>query len=166
MERYPLKEVCIRITKGRSLYSDRPISTPQEAVAVMQKELSQYDREVICVVNVNSQLQPINYHVVSVGTVDSTVAYIPNIMKSGILSNASGFVMLHNHPAGTQTPSREDLALTKRVIEAGKICGIKCIDHIIVADEIGYSMRENNYAEFDNDAVSMAAEEILSNRKE
>lgn len=99
-KRYKLKEVCIRLAEGHPLYSDVPLSSPTAALDVMRRELSQYDREVLCVVNLNNKLKPINFNIVSMGSINGSIASIPNILKSGILSNAYGFLLLHNHPSG------------------------------------------------------------------
>ena len=103
-KRYKLKEVCIRLAEGHPLYSDVPLSSPTAALDVMRRELSQYDREVLCVVNLNNKLKPINFNIVSMGSINGSIAAIPNILKSGILSNAYGFLLLHNHPSGEVTP--------------------------------------------------------------
>ena len=141
---YKLREVRIRLEEGRSLLSAVPMSDLEAAMEVMRRELSGYDREVLCVVNLNSRLQPINFHVVSVGDLSQSIASIPNILKTGILSNAQSFMLLHNHPSGDVTPSQVDIQMTKRVLEAGKILGIGCVDHIIVGggNETYFSMRE------------------------
>ena len=160
---YKLREVRIRLEEGRSLLSAVPMSNPEAAMDVMRRELSGYDREVLCVVNLNSRLQPINFHVVSVGDLSQSIAFIPNILKSGILSNAQSFMLLHNHPSGDVTPSREDIQLTRRVLEAGKILGISCVDHIVVGggNETYFSMREQGTLDFADQTISMAAEDIL-----
>ena len=67
---YKLKEVCIRLAEGHPLYSDVPLSSPTAALDVMRKELSQYDREVLCVVNLNNKLKPINFNIVSMGSIN------------------------------------------------------------------------------------------------
>ena len=69
--KYKLKEVCVRLTEGHPLYSEVPVSSPEAALEVMRKELSQYDREILCVVNMNSRLQPINFNIVSVGDIST-----------------------------------------------------------------------------------------------
>ena len=160
---YKLKEVCIRLAEGHPLYSDRPLSSPAAALDVMKREMSQYDREVLCVVNMDSRLRPINFNIVSVGTIDQSIAAIPNILKSGILSNAGSFLLLHNHPSGEVTPSQDDIQTTRKVIEAGKIMGIPCMDHIVVGGGNGNycSMREAQLADFSNQTISMTAEDIL-----
>ena len=160
---YKLKEVCIRLAEGHPLYSDRPLSSPAAALDVMKREMSQYDREVLCVVNMDSRLRPINFNIVSVGTIDQSIAAIPNILKSGILSNAGSFLLLHNHPSGEVTPSQDDIQTTLKVIEAGKIMGIPCMDHIVVGGGNGNycSMREAQLADFSNQTITMTAEDIF-----
>ena len=162
-KRYKLKEVCIRLAEGHPLYSDVPLSSPTAALDVMRKELSQYDREVLCVVNLNNKLKPINFNIVSMGSINGSIASIPNILKSGILSNAYGFLLLHNHPSGDVTPSREDIQTTRRCIEAGKIMDIPCLDHVIVdgGNSDYYSFRESGMVDFTNEKISMTAEQIL-----
>ena len=163
LKHYKLKEVCVRLAEGPPLYSDWPIDSPGEAIKVMRGELSRYDREVLCVVNLNTRKQPINFHVVSVGELNQSIASIPNILKSGILSNAGSFLLLHNHPSGDVTPSQDDIMTTRRVNEAGKILGIPCLDHIIIGggNRNYYSMREEKTVDFTSQTISMTAEDIL-----
>lgn len=147
---YPLQEVWIRLEEGRVLYSGERMTSPEQAVDVMQREMSRYDREVVCIVNLNNAKQPINFNIVSVGTLGVSIVDVANVLKSSILSNAGAFIMLHNHPGGDPTPSGADLEVTKRLILAGNLMGIPCVDHIIIAGgrkEI-YSMREHNDLEF------------------
>lgn len=162
-KKFKLKEVCVRLVGGRSLYSDGPMDTPRAAFEVMRKEMSQLDRECLCVVNLDTKLKPINFNVVSVGELSQSIVAIPNVLKSSLLSNAAGFLLLHNHPSGDPTPSEADIEATKRVIEAGKIIGIQCVDHIVIGAEEGRfcSFREENLADFGKKNISMTAEEIL-----
>ena len=69
-KQYELKEVVLRLAEGRSLYSDQAISNADAAVDVMRKELMQQDREVLCVVNLNAKMKPINFNIVSVGNLN------------------------------------------------------------------------------------------------
>ena len=160
---YKLKEVCIRLAEGHPLYSDVPLSSPAAALDVMRREMSGLDREMLCVVNQNTRLQAINFNIVSIGDINQSIAAIPNILKSGILSNAGSFLLLHNHPSGEVTPSQDDIQTTRKVIEAGKIMGIPCMDHIVVGGGNGNycSMREAQLADFSNQTISMTAEDIL-----
>ena len=133
---YQAKEVCIRLAKGRALYSEQPLSSPAATLDVMRREMSRYDREVLCVVNMNSRLQPINFNIVSVGDINTSIAAIPNIMKSGLMTNAGSFLLLHNHPCGSQSrtkirrtkhPGRASCCLPSRSTRTStaKACGLR-----------------------------------------
>ena len=161
---YELKEVVLRLAEGQSLYSDQVISNADAAVEVMRKELMQEDRERLVVINLNSKMKAINYNVVSVGSLTQTVADIPFIMKSAICSNAASTILLHTHPSGDPTPSGLDVELTKRVVEAGKLIGISCADHVIVGCGTGFtfSMREQGIVDFDSTYRGVAAEDIIN----
>ena len=76
------------------------------------------------------------------GSINGSIASIPNILKSGILSNAYGFLLLHNHPSGDPTPSRMDREVTERISRAGHLLGIELIDHLIIGDLCYTSLRE------------------------
>ena len=151
-KQYELKEVVLRLAEGRSLYSDQAISNADAAVDVMRKELMQQDREVLCVVNLNAKMKPINFNIVSVGNLTQTVADIPFITKSAICSGAASTILLHTHPSGD------------RVVEAGKLIGISCVDHVIVGCGTGhtFSMREQGTVDFDPTYRGVAAESIMN----
>ena len=79
---------------------------------------------------------------VSHGTVTNSVFSPREIFQKALMLGAVSIVMIHNHPSGDATPSSEDMAATKAVMEAGKILGIQLADHVIVADRTYYSMKE------------------------
>jgi len=72
--------------------------------------------------------------VVSVGSLNQSIVHPREVFKTACLSNAAAVILVHQHPTGDATPSREDIAITKRLSEAGEIMGIKVLDHIIVGD--------------------------------
>ena len=147
---YPFREVWIRLEEGRTLYSEEKIEAASQAVEVMEREMSRYDREVVCIVNLNNLNQPINFNIVSMGTLCSSLVDVANVLKSCILSNAASFIMLHNHPSGEVTPSGPDMEVTRRLILSGNLMGIPLLDHIIIAGgrKESYSMRENGDMNF------------------
>lgn len=150
---YELPEVQVRLAEGKSLYSDQPMSSPKRATEIMAKMLSEMDREYLCVVNLDSQLRPINYNVVSIGGLDSALAPMSNVYKTAILSNASAIILLHNHPSGSLQPSAEDIRMTQKVEMASKTMDIRLLDHIIVAGGTGaqFSFQENRLLESRHD---------------
>lgn len=165
---YELQEVVLRLEKGRKLYSDQSISNADAAVEIMQQELAKYDREVLCVVNLDTKMRPLNFNIVSVGNLTQTVAEIPFIVRSALYANAGSQILLHCHPSGDPTPSGLDIELTKRVIEAGILIGIPCMDHVIVGCGTGqtYSMREQGTVNFDASYRELEAAEIMKAAEE
>ena len=147
-DEYELKQVKVRLklAEAEPLYSTEQITTPDKAAEVMAGVLSQMDREYCCVVNLDGANHPINFNVVSIGDVNQAHVPIQNVFKSAILSNASSIMMFHNHPSGSVQASREDIDVTKRLIEAGKIMNIPVLDHIIVGGGTAerFSFKEAN----------------------
>lgn len=130
-KKYHLNQVGIRMVRERTLYSQEPISHPEDAVKLISKAIADYDREVLALVNMQTDGRPININISSVGTLTYSPAVPREIVKSSILSNASSVIVLHNHPSGHLEPSREDIITTDRLLKAYELMGIKVLDHII-----------------------------------
>ena len=75
---------------------------------------------------------PIGLNTVSIGSLTASVVHMREVFKPAILANAAAILCGHNHPSGDPTPSREDRALTQRLVEAGKLLGIAVLDHIVL----------------------------------
>lgn len=71
---------------------------------------------------------------VSVGSLNQSVVHPREVFKTALLSSAASLILVHNHPTGDSTPSREDISITSRLKEAGEIIGVKLLDHIIIGD--------------------------------
>ena len=146
---YELKEVVLRLAEGHSLYGDQPIQDSSDAVWLLRKELANADREYVCLINLNMAGKPVNYNIVSVGGLDSSLFDIPNILKACMLSNCRRFVVLHNHPSGSLEPSEWDITSTRQLFAAAKLLGLACEDHIIVGNDMRYvSLRDREYVSF------------------
>jgi len=129
---YELKQVSIRLVDMPPLLSKEPMDGPQAAVRVMADTFRNLDREVFCIVNLRTDLKPINMNIISMGTLNSSLAHPREILKSSILSNAASIMLFHNHPTGNLTPSREDIELTDRMQQICTLIGIPVMDHIIL----------------------------------
>ena len=123
------------------LYSNEPMNNPDVAIRVMNEFLSQMDRELFCIVNLQADLTPINMNIVSVGSLNEALINPREIFKSAILSNAHSMMLIHNHPSGNLTPSTSDIQTTARMQELGELMGISLVDHIITG-------RNGNYYSF------------------
>lgn len=129
---YKLNQVAIRLVDMPPLLSDTPMDGPEAAVKVMADMLKDYDREVVAIVNLQSDGRPINMNVVSMGALDQSIAHPREIFKSTILSNAASIMLVHNHPSGRLVPSSEDIVLTDRVKQLSDLIGVRFLDHVIV----------------------------------
>lgn len=136
-----LPQVAIRMVQERPLISNEKMDSPKAAIHVMSEFLSQMDRELVCVVNLQSDMKPINMNIVSMGALSESLVHPREMMKSAILSNAHSFMMIHNHPSGNLVPSKEDIAMTDRMHQVGELLGIQLVDHIITG-------RGNEYYSF------------------
>ncbi|MBQ9825926.1 MAG: JAB domain-containing protein [Firmicutes bacterium] len=128
-----LKVVKIKLVRDGAIGKDRYITNPQEAIDIMCEELAEYDRELMCVVNLRSDMSVINMNISSIGNINSAIASPRDIFKSSILSNAAGILIFHNHPSGNLKPSKDDYNMTKRLVEAGQLLEVQVVDHIIVS---------------------------------
>ena len=129
---YRLNQVAIRLVEMPPLLSDVPLTCPDATVKVMSDMLKDYDREVVAIVNLQTDGKPINMNVVSMGALDQSIAHPREILKSTILSNASAIMLVHNHPSNKLQPSMDDIATTARVKQLCDLIGVKFLDHIIV----------------------------------
>lgn len=136
-----LEQVAIRMVEQPPLYSNEPMNNPDVAIRVMNEFLSQMDRELFCIVNLQADLTPINMNIVSVGSLNEALINPREIFKSAILSNAHSMMLIHNHSSGNLTPSTSDIQTTARMQELGELMGISLVDHIITG-------RNGNYYSF------------------
>lgn len=138
-------EVRLKLTDKAGVFSMERIDTPEKAVSVLAPVLAELDREEVCVVNLDGKGRPINFNVVSIGSVNTSLVTGRELYKTAILSNAAGMIMLHNHPSSDLQMSVSDRNVTEKMMYASLLLDIEFYDHVIVAGETGktFSIREN-----------------------
>lgn len=138
--------VSIKMVKDRSvLYEPRQVTRPKDAVRLCRDFIGDVDREELLVVTLDNQNQFTSVNICSRGTLNMTVVEMRDIFKTAILSNSAKLLVAHNHTSDSVSPSMEDIELTERIKNAGKIMGIELIDHLIVSNDKYYSFKENDY---------------------
>ncbi len=138
--------VSVKLVKESSLlYRERSVRSPEDGYQLMKLFLADKDREHFIVASLDTKNQPVSINVCHIGSLNASIVHPREVMKSAILSNAASIIVGHNHPSGLPEPSREDIEVTKRLAEAGKIIGIDVLDHIIVGDESFISLKEKGY---------------------
>ncbi|HMO15235.1 MAG TPA: JAB domain-containing protein, partial [Pirellulaceae bacterium] len=101
-------------------------------------------KEEFHIVTLDTKNQVIDTHQISVGILDASLVHPREVYRAAIKDAASSILLVHNHPSGDPTPSREDHAVTERLEECGKLIGIRVLDHIIVTPFRCVSLRECN----------------------
>lgn len=135
--------VSIRLVKESSLlYKERSVRSPEDGYKLLKQFLEDADREHFIVVSLDTKNQPVSINICHIGSLNASIFHPREVMKSAILSNAASIIVGHNHPSGKVEPSKEDIEVTKRLVEAGKIIGIDVLDHIIVGDDTFTSLKE------------------------
>jgi len=128
--------INIQMVRERELlYNGNRVSMPEQAAAAFCALLGDPDREYFVALLLNGKNQISGIYQISQGSLNQSIVTPRETFKAAILANAAGMILAHNHPSGDLTPSSEDLAITRRLKEAGDLLGIKILDHIIVNTE-------------------------------
>ncbi|MGN0152299.1 MAG: JAB domain-containing protein [Wujia sp.] len=128
---FELERVSVRLVREQPYLSDTKIHTPQDAVCVLRDIMQDLDREIGCVINLKSDGTPINCSIISQGTIDYAIMHPREILKTAILSNAAGIIMMHNHLGGSVLPSQQDISITNRMVNVCELMKIPLYDHVI-----------------------------------
>jgi len=119
------------------------VYSPME-IAGQCKDFRKTDKEHFCVFFLNTQNRIIGREIVSIGTLNTSLIHPRECFRTAILKNSAAVIFVHNHPSGSLEPSEEDIAVTKRLKDAGKLIGIEVLDHVVVTAEGYKSFKEQN----------------------
>lgn len=132
-----LREVMARHAES-PLRQRECLSSPAAVAAMARSRLAGHDHEETWIAYVDTQNRLIAWEQNTKGTVDNTMIFPRDIMERAILLKASGFILVHNHPGGSTSPSGADLQITEHLKRSAQTLGLRFLDHIIVTDE-GYA---------------------------
>ena len=144
------KGIRCRVCLVREGTSDEiiKINNESDAYELVKEELVNSDREMLLSVMLTVKNDLIGVETVSIGSITASTTTPRDIFKSAILANAVAIIVCHNHPSGELIPSKNDIEITKQLIAAGDILGIKVLDHLIVSNQGYKSLRD--YYKFPN----------------
>jgi DNA repair protein radc len=120
------------------------IKSPGDAAGLVMEDMRYLKIECLRVIMLNIKNMVIGMRDVSVGSINSSIVHPREIFVEAIRISSASIIICHNHPSGDPTPSQEDINVTRRVAEAGKIVGIELIDHVIIGDGRYISLKEKN----------------------
>lgn len=121
------------------------INSPQDAADYFLARMMHLTHEQFEVLFLNSKNIVIRHEVIFVGTLNSSVVHPREVFKAAIKWSSNAIIVVHNHPSGDVTPSKEDIQTTKRLQECGRVLGIELLDHIIIGDAKYLSLVEAGY---------------------
>jgi DNA repair protein RadC len=121
-----------------------PIRSPRDACRAAGSIRCE-DREHFVVLYLNARNVVVHQETVSVGSLNANIVHPREVFRPAIMKGAAALILAHNHPSGDVSPSREDLNLTARLVEAGRLIGIEVLDHLIVSGSKYLSFRSESY---------------------
>lgn len=122
------------------------IKSPDDAATIGREfmRIHEQPEEYMYMICMNVKNKVIGVFEISHGTANSSLVSPREVFQKALLANAVSIIVMHNHPSGDPTASREDIEVTKRLVEAGKIIGVEVLDHIIIGDRYS-SLKEKGY---------------------
>jgi len=145
----PAKAVQLRagIELGRRLSREGretrlTVRRPQDAADYLMEELRYLKKEHFICLFLNTKNQLIAQETLSVGTLNASLVHPREVFRAAIKCSSASLICVHNHPSGDPTPSPEDVALTRRLVEAGELVGIDVLDHIVIGEQQFISLKE------------------------
>lgn len=133
-------EMGRRLSTQTPAYKKKELLNPERTAKLVRSKLKDYSKEHFYLVALDSRSWSI--HEVSLGSLNASIVHPREVFAEAIKSKAASIIIAHNHPSGDTEPSQEDVKLTKRLVEAGELLGIKVVDHVIVTPKTYLSMRD------------------------
>jgi len=135
-----------RLQLVRETPAEDPTASVLDGPAAVSRQLlpllDGLDREHFVVLALDARNRPIGANTVSIGSLSASLVHPREIFKFAILANASSLILAHNHPSGDTAPSRDDIELTRRLVDAGTLIGIEVLDHLVIGGEEFFSLKE------------------------
>lgn len=143
-------QVLAAVEIGRRIsnlaYDDRyVIRSPEDCANYVMNDMRFLSQEHFVCLYLNTKNQVLHKKTVFIGSLNASIVHPREVFKEALRRSAASVICLHNHPSGDPTPSREDIEVTKRLVESGKIIGIELLDHLIIGENKFVSLKEKGY---------------------
>ncbi|MGM9923786.1 MAG: DNA repair protein RadC [Bacillus sp. (in: firmicutes)] len=127
-------------------YADRyVIRSPEDCANYCMDDMRFLSQEHFVCLYLNTKNQVLHKQTVFIGSLNASIVHPREVFKEAFRRSAASIICIHNHPSGDPTPSREDIEVTKRLVECGKIIGIDILDHLIIGEKKYISLKEKGY---------------------
>ena len=130
--------------------TDQSCRTPEDVRRILA-DTADLAQEAFTVLTLSRKNKVIDRHLVTLGLLDASLVHPREIFRAAVRDSASAIIVAHNHPSGDPTPSSEDLAITRRLVESGRVLDIRVLDHVIVGRGTvpHFSIRESGLVSFE-----------------
>jgi DNA repair protein RadC len=138
-------KACFELGKRKDLEPEMKnfdIKDPQSVIKAIRASIKDKAKEHFKLILLNARNKILGVSTISIGSLNASIVHPREVFKDAIMHNAYSVVLAHNHPSGDPEPSEDDLTMTKRLTEAGKILGIEVLDHIIISKNGFFSFKE------------------------
>jgi DNA repair protein RadC len=124
-------QVKINVASVRESKGKKQVNTP-ETVYEACSDMANFAQEAVVIICLDVKGKIISKNLVTLGLADQALVHPREVFRNAITDNASSIIMVHNHPTGETSPSAEDLRITRQMVEAGRVIGIRVLDHVII----------------------------------
>lgn len=141
-------QIQASVELGKRISSNRrdkiQVDSPQVLVNLLMEKMRYLKKEHFKIAILDTKNQLISIEGISIGNLNASIVHPREVFNIAIRRSANSIILIHNHPSGDPAPSNEDINITKRLIEAGSIIGIKVLDHIVIGDNRYISFKQRN----------------------
>ncbi|KKH98800.1 DNA repair protein RadC [Methanosarcina sp. 1.H.T.1A.1] len=123
----------------------RKIGSPKDVYTLMYPKMREQKKEKFITLYLDTKNQILKEEVVSIGSLNASIVHPREVFKLALLESSASVIMVHNHPSGDPSPSREDIMVTEKLVEGGKLLGIDILDHIIIGDGRYVSLKDEGF---------------------
>jgi DNA repair protein RadC len=123
----------------------RKICSPKDVYTLMYPKMREQKKEKFITLCLDTKNQILKEEVISVGSLNASIVHPREVFKSALMESSASVIMIHNHPSGDPSPSREDIMVTEKLVEGGKLLGIDVLDHIIIGDGRYVSLKDEGF---------------------
>jgi DNA repair protein RadC len=122
---------------------ERPqIRSPADAANIVMSEMSLLDQEHLCTMLLDTKNRVLATPTIYVGSLNTSLIRVGELFREAIRANCASLIVLHNHPSGDPTPSPEDVAVTRQIVDAGKLLDVEVLDHLVIGRQRFVSLKE------------------------
>lgn len=135
---------------GKRIHSHKPheryvIKSPEDGADYVMEEMRDLKQEHFIAMFLNTKNQVMHRQTIFIGSLNASIVHPREVFKEAVKRSAASVICAHNHPSGDPTPSQEDIHVTRRLTECGKMLGIELLDHLVIGDRNFVSLKEKGY---------------------